>query len=125
MAAEKEGPAGPFKRVLALTMKTVALDPELQVTFGSEQPGLSGHRARLPQLSRDLNRPEVEITRGLADSMALRLANHRDDIHAKYRPEGKSARAVFEAVEQARVEAIGANAMQGMRSNLAAMLSDR
>jgi cobaltochelatase CobT len=125
VAGEKEGPAGPFKRALALTMKTVALDPELQVTFGAEQPGLVGHRARLPQLSRDLNRPEVAITRGLADSMSLRLANHRDDIHARYRPEGKAARAVFEAVEQARVEAIGANAMQGMRSNLTAMLSDR
>src|SRR4026209_1753689 len=98
-------------------MKTVALDPELQVTFGSEQPGLSGHRARLPQLSRDLNRPEVAITRGLADSMSLRLANHRDDIHARYRPEGKTARAVIEAVEQARVDALSRQAQRRLRSN--------
>ena len=63
--------------------------------------------------------------RGLADSFALRLANHNDKVHARYQPQGKNARAVFEAVEQARIEAIGANAMQGMKTNLAAMLDDR
>jgi cobaltochelatase CobT len=32
---------------------------------------------------------------------------------------------VFDAVEQARVEAIGANAMPGVKQNLAVMLDDR
>ncbi len=62
---------------------------------------------------------------GVSDSFALRIANHSDQIHSKYRPEGKNARAVFEAVEQARVEALGARAMPGMAQNLNAALEDR
>ncbi len=40
-------------------------------------------------------------------------------------PGGQQARAVFEAVEQARVEAIGSRRMGGVAKNLAAMLDDR
>ena len=67
----------------------------------------------------------MAIARGVADSFALRLANHSDAVHSHYRPEGRNARAVFEAAEQARVEAIGARAMPGMAMNLTAMLDDR
>jgi len=67
----------------------------------------------------------VAVTRGLADSFSLRLANHDAGIHTKYQPEGRNARAVFESVEQARIEAIGARVMPGMANNLGAMLEDR
>jgi cobaltochelatase CobT len=40
-------------------------------------------------------------------------------------PAGQQARAVFEAVEQARVEAIGSRRMDGVAKNLGAMLDDR
>ena len=125
MAADKDGPAGDFKRVLAIAMKTIAEDPELSVTFGGEQPSLTGNRAKLPQVAADLKPADVAIVRGLSDSFALRIANHSDKIHARYQPQGKNARAVFEAVEQARIEALGANAMSGMKANLGAMLDDR
>jgi cobaltochelatase CobT len=120
-----EGPAGNFKRVLSLAMKTIADDPELAVTFGTDAPSLTGNKAKLPQVSDALNAKEVALTRGLSDSFALRLANHADKIHSHYLPEGKNARAVYEAVEQARVEALGSNAMPGMANNLTAMLEDR
>ncbi|MFO1089300.1 MAG: cobaltochelatase subunit CobT [Hyphomicrobiales bacterium] len=125
MAADKEGPSSNFKRAVTVAMRAISGDEELEVAFGGEQPGLTGHRARLPQVSRELETREISVVRGLADSMSLRLANHSDDVHAKYRPQGKSARAVFEAVEQARVEAIGARAMPGVAQNLGAMLNDR
>jgi len=125
MPSDREGPTAPFKRALGLAMRTIADDPELNVTFGAEQPSLSGHKARLPQVSHDLPAGEIAVTRGVADSFALRLANHDDGLHSRYRPPGKTARAVFEAVEQARVEAIGSNAMPGMANNLAAMLDNR
>ncbi|MGH6875418.1 MAG: hypothetical protein ACREDW_10410, partial [Aestuariivirgaceae bacterium] len=51
MAQDREGPTAPFKRALALAMKTIANEPELNVTFGSEAPALQGNRAKLPQLS--------------------------------------------------------------------------
>ena len=125
MADTREGPAANFKRCLTAAMKTIAGDSELTVTFSSDPPGIAGNRAKLPQITNDLTAGEVAITRGLSDAFAMRLSNHDADVHAKYRPEGKNARAVFEAVEQARVEALGANAMPGMAQNLAAMLYDR
>ena len=125
MAADKESPSNVFKRVLAVAMKTIAEDPELTVVFGNEQPQLAGNRVKLPQIGNELKASEVAIVRGLSDAFALRIANHNEKVHNRYQPQGKNARAVFESVEQARIEALGANAMMGMKSNLAAMLDDR
>ena len=125
MAKEKDTPSNEFKRVLTVAMKTIAEDPELSVAFGNEAPSLAGNRAKLPQVANELKPADIAIVRGLSDSFALRVANHNDKVHARYQPQGKNARAVFEAVEQARIEALGANAMQGMKTNLAAMLDDR
>ena len=125
MAGEKESPGNAFKRVLTVAMKTIAEDPELSVTFGNENPSLAGNKAKLPQIGNELKAAEIAIVRGLSDSYALRIANHNDKVHNHYQPQGKNARAVFEAVEQARIEALGANAMPGMKNNLAAMMDDR
>ncbi|MEP7174417.1 MAG: cobaltochelatase subunit CobT, partial [Aestuariivirga sp.] len=125
MADAREGKAEEFKRVLSTAMKTIADDPELTVSFGNETPALTGNKAKLPQVTSQFTPKDIAITRGLSDSFALRLSNHSDQIHNKYRPEGKNARAVFEAVEQARIEALGANAMPGMAKNLNAALEDR
>ena len=125
MTKDKESPSNEFKRVLTVAMKTIAEDPELSVAFGNESPSLSGNRAKLPQIGSELKASDIAIVRGLSDAFALRVANHNDKVHARYQPQGKNARAVFEAVEQARIEALGANAMPGMKTNLAAMLDDR
>ena len=125
MSSPKDDRAERFKGVLGTAMKTIALDPELAVSFGNDQPMLTGHKARLPQVSAATTLKDIAITRGLSDSFALRLANHKDDIHNRYMPQGKNARAMFEAVEQARIEAIGANAMPGVAMNLSAMLDDK
>ena len=125
MVQDRDGPLAPFKRALTLAMKTIAAGPDLIVNFGGEAPAVQGNRVQLPQLSLDLPAGEVAITRGLADSFALKLANHDAGIHSRYQPEGRNARAVFEAVEQARVESIGARIMPGMANNLGAMLDDR
>jgi cobaltochelatase CobT len=123
--AAREGRAEEFKRVLGTAMKTIAIEPELSVTFGNDAPALSGKKAKLPQVTNTASAQEIAITRGLSDSFALRLSNHSDSVHSRYRPEGRNARAVFEAVEQARIEALGANAMPGMAQNLTAVLEDR
>ena len=125
MTSPKDDRAERFKGVLGTAMKAIALDPELAVSFGNDQPMLTGHKARLPQINAATTLKDIAITRGLSDSFALRLANHKDDIHNRYMPQGKNARAMFEAVEQARIESIGANAMPGVAINLSAMLDDR
>ncbi len=123
--AQREGRVEEFKRVLGTAMKTIAVEPELTVIFGSEAPALSGKKAKLPQITNTVSAQEIAITRGLSDGFALRLSNHSDTVHSRYRPDGKNARAVFEAVEQARIEALGSNAMPGMAQNLTAVLEDR
>ncbi|MGE4166913.1 MAG: cobaltochelatase subunit CobT, partial [Xanthobacteraceae bacterium] len=87
--------------------------------------GLVGGKARLPEPARKLTRAEAAIVRGHADSMALRLACHDAAVHRKLQPQGQQARAVFEAVEQARVESIGARRMEGVAGNITAMLDDK
>ena len=120
-----EGPAEPFKRAVAGCVRAIAGEPDLEVTFAADRPQLSGHKVRLPEPPRKLSRGDVAVTRGLGDSIALRLACHDAAVHRAHLPEGKNARAVFDAVEQARVEALGARRMSGVADNLAAMLEDR
>ena len=121
----KEAPTEPFKRAVAGCLRAIARRHELEVSFAAERPGLAGGKARLPEPPRKLNSQEAAIVRGHADSIALRLACHDPAIHRRLQPGGQQSRAVFEAVEQAQVEAIGARRMQGVAQNLSAMLDDR
>ena len=121
----KESPAEPFKRAVAGCMRALARKPDLEVSYAAERPGLLGGKARLPEPARKMTKAEAAIVRGNADSIALRIACHDAVMHRKLQPQGQQARAVFEAVEQARVEAIGARRMDGVAMNLTAMLDDR
>lgn len=116
----KPDPLLPFKRALALATRTIAGDNRLQVLYSGEAPGLDGKIARLPQPSRNPTRKEVAVIRGHADSIALTAACHSPKIHAALAPASGPARVIFEAVERARVEAIGALRMPGVARNLAA-----
>src|SRR6187401_86747 len=120
----KEAPNEPFKRAVSGCLRAIARQPELEVTFAAERPGLAGGKARLPEPPRKLNREDAAIVRGHADSIALRMACHDAAIHRKLVPGSQQGRAVFEAVEQARVEAIGSRRMKGVAQNLSAMLDD-
>src|SRR5881394_3255867 len=123
--SSKESPTEPFKRAVTGCLRALAHKPELEVAFAAERPGLMGGKVRLPEPPRKLGKAEAAIVRGHADSIALRLACHDPAVHRRLVPGGQQARAVFESVEQARVEAIGARRMQGVARNLAAMLDDR
>src|SRR4051812_38804266 len=122
---KKEAPAEPLKRSIAGCMRAVAQKQDLEVAFASDRPALMGDKARLPEPPRRLTLHDVAILRGHADSMALRLACHDAAIHRRLAPDGQAARAVFDAVEQARVESIGSRRMAGTASNISAMLEDR
>ena len=122
MAPKSEAPTEPFKRALAHAARSLAEQPDLEVVFSAEGPSLQGHKAILPHPPRDLPPKEAARIRGLADQMALRLSHHDDAAHARQRPHSPEAAAVFEALEQARTDAIGANALGGVRANLTAAL---
>jgi cobaltochelatase CobT len=124
-AQPKEAPTEPFKRAVASTMRAIAGETELEVTYASDRPSLGPGKARLPEPPRKMSKADAAILRGHADSMALRLACHDNAVHRRKMPQGAKARQVFEAVEQARVEAIGSRRMEGVASNIGAMLEDR
>src|SRR5579872_2847767 len=119
----------PFKRAVASCTRALARRPELEVTFAADKPtlltGAEGAKARLPDPSRKPSAREAAILRGLADSMALRLACHDEAVHRRLAPQNQTARALFDAVEQARVESIGSRRMAGVAANLTAMLDER
>ncbi|TGT45788.1 cobaltochelatase subunit CobT [Mesorhizobium sp. M8A.F.Ca.ET.165.01.1.1] len=117
--------ADSFKRAVTVCMRAIAGDKEMEVGFAKDRPALAGSRARLPELPKKASKTDIAITRGLGDSMALKRACHDVRIHSKLAPEGKAARAIYDAVEQARVEAIGSRAMQGVADNIGSMLEDK
>src|SRR4051795_8579692 len=121
----KESPTEPFKRAVAGCMRAIARKPDLEISYAAERPGMAGGKARLPEPPRKLSAQDAAIVRGHSDSIALRLACHDPAVHRRQMPGGQQARSVFEAVEQARVEAIGARRMQGVAQNLSAMLDDK
>ena len=120
-----ENPAEPFKRAVGTAVRALAGEPELEVNFSAEPPSLKGMKAKLPLPSRNLPPNEIAIVRGQGDAYALRRAYHEDSVHDQFRPQSADAAAVFESAEQARVEAIGANAMMGVAANLTANLEQR
>ncbi len=126
MATKKrEAPTEPFKRAVATCVRAVAGKHDLDVSFAADRPLLLQQKVRLPEPPRRLTPQDAAITRGIGDAMALRLACHDSKVHRRFSPEGRQARAIFDAVEQARCEALGSRRMDGMRANLGAMLQDR
>jgi cobaltochelatase CobT len=117
--------ADSFKRAVTVCMRAISGDKEMEIAFAKDKPALAGNRARLPELAKKPSRTDIAVTRGLGDSMALKRACHDQRIHTKLAPEGKQARAVFDAVEQARVEAIGSRMMAGVADNIGTMLEDK
>jgi cobaltochelatase CobT len=119
------GEADALKRSISVCMRAIAGDHELEVSFAKDRPALAGNLARLPELPKKLSRNDIAITRGLADSMALKRACHDFRLHTRLAPEGPQARAIYDAVEQARCEAIGSLRMTGVGDNIGSMLEDK
>ena len=121
----KEAPSEPFKRVLAPAVRAIAGDAEVDVGFGPGRPEASGKSIQLPEPTRTPSPKEIAVIRGWADSLALNMGCHDAKVHRRVAPPPGPARAVFEAAEKARVEALGANRMPGMAMNLTAKIEDQ
>src|SRR4051794_38701722 len=107
-----------FRRALAGAARAIAKDAEVEVVFASDNAAASGKTARVPSPGPSLEPKLVAEARGAADSTALRLRHHDARMHARSAPMDIDARAVFDALETARVEALGARSMGGVRENL-------
>jgi cobaltochelatase CobT len=114
-----------FRRALAGASRAIARDSEVEVVFASDVGAASGKTARVPSPGPSLEPKLVAEARGAADSAALRLRYHDPRLHIRVAPMDVEARAVFDALETARVEALGARAMGGVRENLGQLTEAR
>ncbi|MBA48187.1 MAG: cobaltochelatase subunit CobT [Paracoccus sp.] len=117
-----DNPADPFKKALTESTRALADEHELNVTFSADPSGVAGDTMRLPQISRRMGRQEVLLARGTADALAMRMRHHDAATHAKFAPAGPMAREIYEAMETARCEALGARDMPGALSNIDARI---
>lgn len=124
MAKPNDNPADPFKKALAEATKAMANEPELNIAFSVDPPGISDDSVRLPQVTRRMTRDEVLLARGTADAYALRIRFHNEATHKKYAPQGQMALDMYEAMETARCEAMGTRIMPGTAGNIDAKIAD-
>ena len=120
--SEADSPLEPFKRATTATMRALAENEELEVTFGPGAPSARGQRMRVPLPTVGCSEEEVNAVRGVGDQFALRLKHHDDTLHARYSPQGGPAQEMFEWIEDARIASIGSLRMEGVAQNLDARL---
>ncbi|MCA8867669.1 MAG: cobaltochelatase subunit CobT [Rhodobacteraceae bacterium] len=123
MANKPDNPAEPFKKALTEATRAMANDAEISVSYSLDPPGITNDTMRLPQVTRRMTRDEVMLARGTADAYALHLRYHNAVTHNKYAPTGPMARELYEAMETARCEAMGARAMPGTAGNIDAKIA--
>ncbi len=114
-----------LRKALAETTRSIAEEVELEIRFSADPPGITDNVIRLPLLGPRTTSHDVVVARGIADSLALRKKHHDTATHRKYMPAGDAARDMYEAMESARCEAMGAIRMPGSAANIDVMLSHR
>ena len=121
----EQTPLDLFRQALTGTARALAHEAEVEVAWTADAPSSSGRNFRVPLPGRNLPPDQAREARGFADSFALRLRHHNEGVHARGAPSEPIARACYDAVEQVRYEAIGANRYDGIRGNLASALDVR
>ena len=107
-----------FLKANAASMRALSGGKQVQVRYAGHDTHVGKTEVRLPALARDGLTKSMEKLRGASDSAGLWLAHHNERTHNRLCPQMAGAKAIFEAAEQARIEAIGANQMAGVRKNL-------
>jgi cobaltochelatase CobT len=121
----EQTPIEAFRQVLGGAARALAHEPEVELGFTADAPAAHAKSLKVPMPARTLPADQVAEARGFADGFALRLRHHDGTLHARRAPIEPLARAAFDAIEQARVEALGSRAMEGVRANLTQALATR
>ena len=124
-AMSVQSPLDELKSVLTGTARALTREAEVEIGFTADAPHAIGKTFKVGAPARNLPPAQVAIARGQADAMALRLAHHNATLHNRKRPTDAVAGPVFDAIETARIAALGARAMDGLRANLGAEISAR
>ncbi|KPF78226.1 cobalt chelatase [alpha proteobacterium AAP81b] len=120
-----DNPIEDFRQAVAAALRALGHAPDVELAYTADRPGCFGDQARVPQPGRALPPEQVAEARGWADSFALRRRHHDARLHGQDQPEAGVARDIWNAVEQARIEAIGSADMAGVALNLDRMTETR
>jgi len=116
-----------YKQALSAATRALSGERGLDVQFGGEVGGIVKRprndgqvetQVVLPLPASQATAKAIAKSRGEADALALRLALHDTEVYAKNLPNPGPALAIYEALEQSRVEALGAQVMDGVGDNL-------
>jgi cobaltochelatase CobT len=124
-AAENDDLLDPLRRAVARCTRAVARKKDLEIVFDAERPAADANLVALPPLPKRLSRRDYSVLRGASDALALHLAHHDPQVHHTLRPTESGAARIFDALEQVRVEAIGARQMDGIAENIFVLLQER
>ncbi len=119
---DQEHPLEPFKRATTATIRAIAGNDELEVSFGQGPPLARGNRIRVPLPAIGCSQEELNAVRGMGDEFALKIRFHDDAVHLQRAPRSGPAQEMFQWIEDARVAAIGSMRMAGVAQNLDACL---
>ncbi len=122
MTPGEDHPLAPFKRATTATIRALAEDDEIEVSFGQGTPSARGNQLRLPLPASGCDDAEIDAVRGMGDELALRIRHHDDGVHQRYSPKGGPAEEMFRWIEDARIASIGSLRLQGVAANLDASL---
>ena len=112
-----------YKRATTATMRALAENDELDITFGKGNPGQRGASIHVPLPNLGISEAELNAIRGIGDEFALKLRYHDERVHRSVAPRaGGPAQEMFQWVEDARVASIGSMRMEGVARNLDASL---
>ncbi|PKU22767.1 cobaltochelatase subunit CobT [Telmatospirillum siberiense] len=120
-----EAPAELVKRTTSAVVRAIAGRDDVIVNYAVGAPALRDNQVRLPSPPRKILAEDIARLRGAADSVALRLRFHDEAVHRRRMPHGQDAKDIYNAVAQARVEALGSRIMRGVAINLASALEAR
>jgi cobaltochelatase CobT len=116
-----------FKELTTSTFKAMS-GQNIDVTYAGDIAAQTHEQnytnAILPNLDIAQTR-EKQLLRGAADMKALRIRHHNTKIHTQNAPKNTEARSIYNALEQARCEALGEKYMHGVHENLNILLDEK
>src|SRR3546814_15659348 len=122
--AEKK-PLEDFRQALGAAARALAHDPEAELGYTADAPGMSEKSMKVPIPGRNLTSRQIAEARGWADAFALKLRHHNAAAHAQSRPAEPVARAVSDALEQGQVEGLGRRGVEGVAASSSQMARTR
>ena len=107
-----------FRQATTQTVHTLSGNDTISVIYVSQSHGLVGHEIRLPDPGPEPDLQTRQKIRALADSAAVQLAYHDEDLHQQRLPRTKEGRMIYDQLETARCEGLGSRSYLGIAHNI-------